>query len=491
MNTTDYLLEHAQDQCIALIDGDRTYTYGQLHTLIHSMVYVLHVHGVGLQDRVGIFGANSWFWVVAYLATLKLGAVAVPFSPAVRPPQLRVMQQRVKCRVVCGLEAHLTPPVRAVFADLAVITPTQLESACLEAPAPPANVACPPDMLAALMLTSGTTAQARAVCVTHGNIQANTDSIIESLDIAADDRMMVVLPFHYCFGTSLLHTHLRMGASLVLASNTILIEVVLNEIEAYQCTSLAGVPSIYQMLLRNSTFPRRSMPSLRTFQQAGGKLQSVLIAELAALRPQARIFVMYGQTEATARLACLPAELLHTKPGSIGRGLPGVELRVINADGVDVQPGEVGQIVARGGNITLGYLDEPEATALSFVDGALYTGDMATVDADGFIYIVDRQKDFIKSLGHRVSSYEIEACVMTVPQVVAAAAVGVPDPLLGEAIRLFVTLQPGTQLATETILDQCRRNLPRYMVPREVRVLDQMPMNQQGKILKTALREME
>ncbi|WP_129628146.1 class I adenylate-forming enzyme family protein [Candidatus Oscillochloris fontis] len=491
MNTADYLLEHRDDQRTALIDGDRTYTYAQLHILVDVMANVLQMHGIGVQDRVGIFGANSWFWVVAYLATLKLGAVAVPFSPAVRPPQLRVMQQRVQCRVVCGLEAHLSPPVRAVFADLPVLTPTLIDAAVHAGPPWPASVACAPHDLAALMLTSGTTAQARAVCVTHGNIQANTNSIIASLNIVYDDRIMVVLPFHYCFGTSLLHTHLRMGASLVLASNTILIEVVLNEIEFHQCTSFAGVPSIYQMLLRNSTFPRRSLASLRTFQQAGGKLQPVLVAELASLRPAARIFVMYGQTEATARLSCLPADLLHSKLGSIGRGLPGVELRVLNAAGEDVRPGEVGQIVARGANITAGYLDEPEATALSFIDGALHTGDMATVDAEGFIFIVDRQKDFIKSLGHRVSSYEIEACAMALPQVVAAAAIGVPDPLLGELIRLFVTLQPGADLPTEAILDQCRRNLPRYMVPREVRVLDQMPMNQQGKILKTALREME
>ncbi len=491
MNIADYLLAHAEDRRIALIDSHRSYTYGQLQTLVNSMAHVLRSHGISSRDRVGIFGANSCFWVVTYLATLKLGAVAVPFSPAVRATQLQMMQQRVNCRVVCGLDAHLTPPVRTVFAGMPLLTPAHLDAAIQAGDVVVASVAAAPDDLAALMFTSGTTSQARAVCVTHGNIQANTDSIIESLGIIPDDRMMVVLPFHYCFGTSLLHTHLRMGASLVLASSTILIEVVLNEIEVHGCTSIAGVPSIYQMLLRNSTFPRRSLPSLRTFQQAGGKLQPVLIAELAALRPGARIFVMYGQTEATARLSCLPAELLQHKQGSIGRGLPGVELRVLNDAGVDVQPGEVGQIVARGANITPGYLDEPEATALSFVDGALYTGDMATVDADGFIYVVDRQKDFIKSLGHRVSSYEIEACVMAVPQVVAAAAIGVPDEVLGESIRLFVTLQPGSDLSTEAILDQCRRNLPRYMVPREVRVLDQMPMNQQGKILKTALRGME
>lgn len=490
MNTADYLLATAEDQRLAIIDGGRHYTYGDVRVAVATIARTLVAHGVQPQQRVGIFGPNSMFWAASYLAILKLGAVAVPFSPSVRPTQIVEMQGLVRCQVICALGVHSTPPIRAAFSDCVFVTDAVLaDSAQAEQSAPPtAEVA--PDDLAALMFTSGTTSRARAVCVTHRNLQANTDSIIASLGIVSDDRMMVVLPFHYCFGTSLLHTHLRMGASLVLASNAVLPEVVLNDIEAHSCTSFAGVPSIYQMLLRGSTFPRRSLPTLRNFQQAGGKLQPVLIEELIALRSTGRIFIMYGQTEATARLSCLSPDLLQTKKGSIGHGLPGVELRVLNEAGEQVHPGEVGQIVARGDNITAGYLDEPEATALSFVAGALHTGDMATVDADGFIYIVDRQKDFIKSLGHRVSSYEIEACVMKLPEVLAAAAIGVPDQMLGEAIRVFVTLQPGAELDASAIITHCKHMLPRYMVPREVLFIEQMPMNHQGKILKTALRQM-
>lgn len=490
MNTADYLLATGENERLAIIDGSQQYTYGDLRRAINTIANSLIKNGVDPKCRVGIFGSNSAFWAAAYLATLKIGAVAVPFSPSARPGQLSEMQKLVGCQVICAQASHFPPAVRSVFENCRLITDEVLDETAAPEEATAATIEVDEEQIAALMFTSGTTARARAVCVTHRNIQANTESIIASLQIQPDDRMMVVLPFHYCFGTSLLHTHLRMGASLTLASNAALPEVVLNEIETYACSSFAGVPSVYQMLLRGSTFPRRELPTLRNFQQAGGKLQPVLIEELAALRPGGRIFVMYGQTEATARLSCLPPELLQSKKGSIGRGLPGIELRVLNEASETVQPGEVGQIIACGANVTAGYLDEPEASARTFADGMLHTGDMATVDAEGYIYIVDRKSDFIKSLGHRVSSYEIEACVMSLPEVVAAAAIGMPDPLMGEAIKVFVTLQPEATLETKVVIDHCKRNLPRYMTPREIVFLAQMPMNNQGKILKTELRKM-
>ena len=490
MNTADYLLQTVDDQRLALLDGEHRYTYGELRTAVFTLTKALRAEGVQPEAHVAVFGPNTFFWVAAYLAILKLGAVAVPFSPSAKPVQLAEMQKLVQCQVVCSQAKHLTPPIRAVLRDVVLITDAALADPALTGQADLPSVPVANTQLAALMLTSGTTARPRAVCVTHQNIQANTTSIITALGIGPDDRMLVVLPFHYCFGTSLLHTHLRVGASLVLAHNAALPEVLLNEIETHSCTSFAGVPSVYQQLLRGSTFPRRSLPTLRTFQQAGGKLQAVLIEELVTLRPAAQIFIMYGQTEATARLSYLPPDLLQTKQGSIGRGLPGVELRVLNGTGQPVQPGEVGEIIARGDNITAGYLDDPESTARTFADGVLHTGDLATVDVDGFIYIVDRQSDFIKPLGHRVSSYEIEACVLALPEVVVAAAIGLPDPQLGEAIRVYATLRPGVTLDEQTVITHCKRVLPRYMTPRDVVFLDEMPMNSQGKVLKTALRQL-
>ncbi|MEI8306839.1 MAG: AMP-binding protein [Chloroflexales bacterium] len=490
MNTADYLLSTSDSQRVAVIESGERYSYADVYTASAAIARALTALAVQPQQHVAIYGPNSFFWVAAYLAILKLGAVAVPFSPTAKPAQLDEMQNLVACRAVCLQAKHLSAAIHKVFRTCDLITDAVLAVSPEAENVDPVSGTFARDQIAALMLTSGTTARPRAVRVSHRNLQANTESIIAALDIEPDDRMMVVLPFHYCFGTSLLHTHLRVGASLVLASNSSLPEFLLNEIETNACTSLAGVPSLYQMLLRGTTFPRRSLPTLRKFQQAGGKLSSALIEELADLRPEAQIFIMYGQTEATARLSYLPPAYLRTKLGSIGRGLPGVELRVVDDLGQDVRPGEVGQIIARGDNITAGYLNEPDATARTFVDGALHTGDMATVDDDGFISIVDRQNDFIKPLGRRVSSHEIEACVLALPEIISAAAVGIPDQLLGEAIKVYVTLREDAQLDVKAIIDHCRGTLPRYMIPKAVVILDQMPMNSQGKVLKTALREL-
>jgi acyl-CoA synthetase (AMP-forming)/AMP-acid ligase II len=338
------------------------------------------------------------------------------------------------------------------------------------------------------MFTSGTTAQPRVVRITHANLIANTESIVEYLDLHCDDRIMAVLPLHYCFGASLLHTHLRVGGSIVLGNSFAYPETILERMEVTHCTGLAGVPSTYQILLRNSSFPRRPLPDLVKIQQAGGKLHNALLEELIRSHPQSRVFVMYGQTEATARLSYLPPELLSRKLGSIGKGIPGVKLEVLKEGDVPVKPGEIGEIVASGNNISPGYLDNPEANEYKFFDGRLRTGDLATVDADGYIYIVDRKDDFIKSFGYRISSYEVESCVLQIPDVVSAAAVGVEDPTAGEAVVVFAVLRSGSACTANDILAHCRSKLANHMLPKKIVFLPALPVNANGKIVKAELK---
>lgn len=267
-------------------------------------------------------------------------------------------------------------------------------------------------------------------------------------------------------------------------------ETALDMMENEGCTGFAGVPSSYQLLLRISTFKTRALPKLRLMQQAGGKLHNVLLEELLAAKPSAKVFVMYGQTEATARLSYLPPEDLPRKMGSIGRGIPGVELRVVGEDGLPVRPGQVGEIIARGRNISPGYLNDPASTAEKFKDGELHTGDMATVDEEGYIFVVDRKDDFIKSWGYRVSSQEIESCVLGIPEIVSAAAVGVPDLEAGESIHVFATIKPGSSVDPESIVAHCRQRLAKHMVPKVVRIIKALPMNSNGKVVKAELRRM-
>ena len=202
--------------------------------------------------------------------------------------------------------------------------------------------------------------------------------------------------------------------------------------------AIAGVPSHYQILLRKSKMAKMSFPSLRYVQQAGGQLPRSFIHELREALPGKQIFIMYGQTEATARLSYLPPELLDSKPGSVGKGIPGIKLAVLDESGRPVKPGETGEIVAEGGNIAAGYWRDPEESAHSFRDGKLYTGDLATVDEDGFIFIVDRAKDFLKCGGKRVSSRYLENVLLGFPDLLEAAVVGVADEVLGEAAVAYV-----------------------------------------------------
>ncbi len=489
MNTTDYLLQNAPDDDISIITPKQEYTYRDLKEATSKVLSVFHSLGLATGERVGIWGNNSLFWIASYLAAMKFGAIAVPLGTKLPGDAVAEQIQITNCKILC-IEKGLQKRHASLFhSPLQSINEDVLTQTLPPWSAPPAEFNENQD--AVWMLTSGTTAKPRIVRITHLNIQANTDSIIQYLDLSRVERMMVVLPFYYCYGTSLLHTHLRVGASLVLGDTLGFPEKVLDLMEEKACTGFAGVPTTFQMYLRNSTFPKRALPSLKKIQQAGGKLPNVLIEELIKCRPSSKIYIMYGQTEATARLSYLPPDLLSKKLGSIGRGIPGVVLKVLNDDGKEVKAGELGEIVAYGKNISPGYVNEPEINAEKFVNGGLRTGDIATVDDEGYIYIVDRKSDFIKSYGHRVSSQEIEACILEIKDVIATAVIGVPDPLQGEAIRAFVVLRSNSHVNESIIITHCMQHLARHKVPKDIVFVKSLPMNQHGKVIKSELKKLE
>ncbi len=489
MNTADYLLQHANDNAVVFITTDAQVTYASFKAMSARLMGTLVENDIQAGDRVAILAKNSPFWAAAYLAILKIGAVVVPISNLYPLDEVQRVLGFTRCKFL-----FLDKAAQTKYSGLAGHLPSFLLNHSLlqvePSPWPESTPGFDLDSDAALMPTSGTTARPRLVRVTHRNLQANTDSIIEYLELTATERIMVVLPFYYCYGASLLHTHLRVGATLVLSNTFTYPETVLDMMETTQCTGFAGVPSTYQILLRNSTFSRRELPHLAKMQQAGGKLHNALLQELAASHPSASIYVMYGQTEATARLSYLPPTLFHGKMGSIGRGIPNVSLKVLDENGTPIRPGETGEIVAQGQNISPGYLDDEEASREKFRQGALYTGDLATVDNDGYIYIVDRKSDFIKSYGHRISSYEIESCLLQIPELVSAAVVGLPDEQAGEQIAAFVVRKTGAALTEQDVLQHCRARLARHTVPAQVIFLPNLPLNAHGKVSKSELRKM-
>jgi acyl-CoA synthetase (AMP-forming)/AMP-acid ligase II len=484
-NVSDFLLARGDDSDVAIIDGNRRYTYGELRTAASKIAGSLAHVGLPPGARVGLLGANSFFWIAAYLAAMKVG-VAVPMSDRSTVEDIAAQAGWVDLAAVL-MDRRMVRRFGPAFADRPTVT-----DACLQEghdPAWPSSVTAQ-DSDAALMFTSGTTSRPRAVRVTHANLLANTRSIVSYLELDRHDRILVVLPFHYCYGASLLHTHLAVGASVALCHTFTFPETAIDQIERQECTGFAGVPSSFQLLLRTSSYLSRSLPSLRKVQQAGGRLPPQLIRELAAAHPGAKLYVMYGQTEATARLSYLPPDLLEQKLGSVGRGIPDVELAVLDESGEPVQPGAVGEIVARGPSISPGYVNDAEETARKFPDGMLRTGDLATVDSDGFIFIVGRSGDFIKSWGHRISSQQIEETALQHPSVGDAVAVGLPDPDAGEAVTLAVMPAPHAQIDSSELAGFLRAHLAKHMVPRSIHVLDALPLTASGKVSKAELREL-
>jgi long-chain acyl-CoA synthetase len=498
-NVADFLLEGKSLEKTALLTITGQYTYGDLHSGAEKITAYIRRIGGEKGDRAILLSANGFFWVSAYLGILRAGLICVPLPESIAKENLDFIHHITGAKIAF-LQVRVCQKMAASFSGCHVLTdrsaPGVSGLASQEtfpelAELPAGTLAAAPvsnDDLAALMFTSGSTGQPRGVMVSHGNIIANTESIIQYMDLTERDRMMAVLPFHYCFGTSLLHTHLRAGGSLVLDSRFLYPETILQRMLETECTGFAGVPSHFQILLRASRLRSKQFPHLRLVQQAGGCLAPQFIRELREALPKTKVFVMYGQTEATARLSYLPPEFLDTKLGSIGKGIPAVRLRVVNELGEEVRPGETGEIVAEGENVTFGYWRAPVETAESFRDGKLYTGDLATTDSDGFIYIVGRKRNFLKCGGKRISIQEVENRLTEFPCITDAAVVAVPDDVLGEAVRAYVARRmPGC-----TDFDQCisafyKEHLPRELYPHQIVALDRLPRNSAGKVRKSEL----
>jgi acyl-CoA synthetase (AMP-forming)/AMP-acid ligase II len=476
----------------AVIFGAKTVSRGELRAMAWRWGRWLLERSAAPHECVGIWAENGPFFVAAYLGILRSGCCAVPFQLEATEKSFASIVSRTGMKrllISSRFRPRVEPWARAFGLQL-IDENTALPSS------PDASFAWPdidPSRdPAAIMFTSGSTGEAKGVVVSHRNIECNTRDIVEYLDLSPADRTMVVLPFYYCYGTSLLHTHLMAGASLVLNNSFMFPEKVLDDLEQKNCTGFAGVPSTYQILLRKTRFAKRKFPALRWLQQAGGKLPNPFIREIRECLPHVRFFTMYGQTEATARLSYLPPERLEDKLGSIGKGLASTQLEVLKENGTPVCPGseEIGEIAASGDNITLGYWNDPEETRRYFRDGKLYTGDMARVDSDGFIFIVERARDFIKAMGNRVSPKEIEEVLCELPEVVEAAVIGVPDELWGEAIKAYVTTARPDQIAVEDIRSHCMKRLPNFKIPQYIEFLPRLPKTVNGKVAKEELRKM-
>jgi long-chain acyl-CoA synthetase len=492
VNFAAQLLAGKDPRRTALVTLEAEHTYGELSSAVLSAARFLVRSGARKGDCVGVATENSFLWVVGYLGALRAGCVAVPISSQQGPDDCRALVKRTNLRFAF-VEARLAaaPWLREV--------PHVVSDKTAGGAIPLADLAGTPsaelpaaggDDLAAVLFSAGSTGRPRGVMLSHANLLANTGSSVAALGLTAADRAMQVLPFHYTFGASVLQTHLAVGGSVVLDNRFLFPDKVLQRMIDTRCTGFAGVPSHYQVLLRKSRFKELLFPDLRWLQQSGSKLQAPLVRELRAAKPSVRLYLMYGATEGTARLSILPPEELDARPGSIGRGIPGVTLRVVDGQGEPVHPGETGEIVAEGENVALGYYKDPAETQITFRGGRLHTGDLATVDSDGYVYIVGREKTFLKCGGVRVAAERFEEALLAFDGVLEAAVVGIPDDLLGEAPAAFVVLRDLADAGlAERLRDHVGRMLPPGLRPKVIHVLSELPKSEAGKVRRMKLLE--
>ncbi len=483
----------------AVIHQDKRMTYAQLSAASDSLCRYFLSRNIENGDRIALLVENCPEYVVPYFAALKAGAVVVPLNSQLTANELIHPLNDCAPRIVVTDKKHLPAVEQALSSCSHACTILLIEDhsdlffgadADFSVDRGPLSVdGLNENSLALIIYTSGTTGKPKGVMLSHGNLCANAGSIIEYLGITSQDKIMVILPFYYSYGNSLLTTHIKAGGTLVLDNRFVFPNTVLNTMRDEKVTGFAGVPSHFAMLLRKSALRQYSFPDLRYVTQAGGGMPPAMIREFREIFPAVDFVVMYGQTEASARLSYLSPDMVETKTGSIGKAIPGVELKVRDGSGRSVIPGEMGEIVARGDNVMKGYWNSPEETEKVLKNGFLYTGDLARIDEDGFIYIVSRKKEMIKSGANRISPLEIEDTVCQLSQIVECAAVGMPDELMGEVIKLFVVKRDGRAVEARDILLHCKENLAAYKIPKEIEFVDSLPKTASGKIKRRLLAE--
>lgn len=506
----DWVAEHAArtPDAPALDSPQHRLTYGVLAERVRELAGHLADRGVRAGDRVLLAVATSPAGAIAALAIQSLGGCAVEIDRTMgaggfasvlkqaRPRHAVVASQDAAAWATAAGDAPfewawLVGPARAGAAVPARGTTALGLDGTLPADArgltPPSRGELSADAPALVLFTSGSTGVPRGVIQTFKNLAANSRSIVKYLGLGPSDRAMLILPFHYCYGRSVLQTHLLAGGSVFIDPRFMYPRVVMEAIGTEGCTGFIGVPLTYEIIRRDVNLAGIPMPKLRYLTQAGGPMRPETIAWVRQAFAPAKLFVMYGQTEATARLAYLPPERGEEKHGSIGIPIPDVDLRVVDEAANELPTGEIGHLVARGDNVTPGYLEAPAETAAILHDGWLWTGDLARKDEDGFLYIAGRAKEILKISGHRVGPVEIETVLLEHPAVKEAAVVGAPDPVQGEVAVAFVVPRDGAAPAEAELRRFCRDRLPAIKVPSHVELIDAIPRNSSGKPLKTEL----
>ena len=501
----------------ALVCGRERWSYAELDGLSDRLAAALSARGLRRGDRVLIFLENSAETVIALYGALKAGGVFSVLNPAMKGPKLGYIVRDSEAAVlVAGAEKEevvrqalngVERPPRVVFvgrsgrtgpmagAEVSIWDELLGAGGNLVDAGPPR---CRADMidldLAALIYTSGSTGDPKGVMSSHRNIVAVARSIITYLENAEEDIVLNVLPLSFDYGLYQVLMAVMFGGTVVLERSFLFPVRVLERIGKEGVTGFPVVPSMAAMILKLQNLERLQLSTLRYMTNTAAALPVEHIRRLTSLFPGVRFFSMFGLTECK-RVSYIPPEELVHRPASVGKAIPNCETMIVDAEGCEVPPGEIGELVVRGSNVMMGYWNAPELTAKTFRSGRLqgekllHTGDLFRKDEEGYLYFVGRRDDMIKSRGERVSPREVENVICSLDGVAEAAVVGVPDEVLGEAIIAFVVLRDGVEVAEKDIMRHCAANLEPFCVPKLVEFRAALPKTANGKVDKKALKQ--
>jgi amino acid adenylation domain-containing protein len=488
---------------VALVANAKRMTYGELDAASDRLAHALSHGGVSRGERVAIFADNSWEAVVGIFAVLKAGAIFTPVNPSTKASKLAYVINN--CRAVAILtQERLLPVVTAALADAPSILLTivaggegpltmrgavRLEEVLAAASGttlPSAHAGIDLE-LAMLIYTSGSTGFPKGVMMTHQNIVAAATSIATYLEITSDDIILNVLPISFDYGLYQILMAAMVGATVVLEKSFAFPQQIFDKMVAERVTGLPIVPTMASIILQMRDFRGDAFPHLRYITNTAAALPPAHIERLQELFPQARLYSMYGLTECK-RCTWLPPSELRKRPGSVGIAIPNTEAYVVDNDGNRCAPGVTGELVIRGSHVMKGYWENPAATDQALRPGpypwekVLYTGDLFRMDEEGYLYFVGRRDDIIKSRGEKVSPLEVENVLYLLPGIREAVVVGVPDPIVGMAIKAVVAVERDSGITAQIIIRHCARLLEDFMVPKTIEFRDTLPKAENGKI---------
>ena len=501
-------IPHVAQQCAAdwpeapaILEDGEIWTYAQLWAHARSAASALLTHGLGHGDRVAIWAPNSREWIVAALGVLSIGGAIVPLNTRLKGREAGDILRRTAAKMLFTVDDFLSTDYPALLADEAL---PDLKSTILirdfatftatgkgaEDPAVTAALACvAPTDVSDIMFTSGTTGTPKGVVTTHDRIVPMFRHWVEVMGLQQGERYLIINPFFHSFGFKAGWVAAMIAGATILPMAQFDIPQVIRHIEQDKVNFLPGPPTIYQALLAAKAERDFDTSSLRGAATGAASVPPELIRRMRGELGLVDTVTAYGMTECSTITACRRGDDADLIATSVGKAIPGLEVKIAAADGSALPHGETGEIHVRGYAVMREYLDDAAATAEAIdADGWLHTGDVGRMDEGGYVRITDRMKDMYISGGFNCYPAEVEKLLSEHPDVGMVAVIGVPDARMGEVGKAFIVPRPGAAPTPDSIIAWARDAMANYKVPRLVEIVDALPLNAAGKVLKTELR---